>query len=159
MPQRVRDVSFPARLARLEEEVAQLRRSGAERDELPLYPTAFTALAFSDATAFTTLWETTFAPRTAGLSIGLTLVGDQVASVNTGGAWQLLLNGAVVWSGSVVANYTVQSATTVLDLLPYRGTQEVLLQIQTRRTAGATTGGRNGNGGSIGLSPRYARML
>lgn len=159
MPQRVRDVSLPARMARLEEELAQLRRTGWERDELPLYPTAFTALAFSDATAFTTLWETTFAPRTASLSLGLTAVGDQVAGVNTGGSWQVLLAGAVVWSGSVPPSFTVQYASTTLDLLPYRGVAEVLLQVQTRRTSGATTGGRFGGGGSIGLSPRYARIL
>lgn len=159
MPQRVRDVSLPARLARVEEQLAQLQRTGWERDELPLYPTNFTAMAFNDGTTFSTLWETVFAPRTAGLALGLTVVGDQVGAVNTGGEWQVLLAGAVVWSGTVPANYTVQSPATTLDLLPYRGTAEVLLQIQTRRTAGATTGGRNGNGGSIGLSPRYARML
>jgi hypothetical protein len=33
------------------------------------------------------------------------------------------------------------------------------VQIQARRTAGATTGGQQGGGGSIGLSPRYARLL
>ncbi|NEB83978.1 hypothetical protein G3I43_07270 [Streptomyces anulatus] len=155
----MRDVSLPARLARLEEELAQLRRTGWERDELPLFPTAYSALAFSDAAVFTTLWETTFAPRTAGLALGLTAVGDQVAGVNTGGAWQVLLAGAVAWSGSVPPSFTVQYASTTLDLLPYRGVSEVLLQVQVRRTSGATTGGRTGGGGSIGLSPRYARIL
>ncbi|MFD5938268.1 hypothetical protein [Streptomyces griseus] len=154
----MRDVSFPARLARVEERLAQLERTGWERDELPLYATAFTAMPFSDSTSFSTLLENTFTPRTAGLTLGLTFVGDQVAGVNTGGEWQVLLAGAVVWSGAVAATYTVQYAVTTLDLLPYRGASDLLIQIQTRRTAGATTGGRNGNGGSIGLSPRFARV-
>lgn len=158
MPQRIRDVSFPARLLRVEERLAQLERTGWERDELPLYATAFTAMPFSDATSWSTLLENSFTPRTAGLALGLTVVGDQVAGVNTGGEWQVLLGGAVVWSGSVAANFTVQYAATTLDLLPYRGASDLLIQIQTRRTAGASTGGRNGNGGSIGLSPRFARF-
>ncbi|MEU3700994.1 hypothetical protein AB0E82_02075 [Streptomyces anulatus] len=159
MAQRVPSTDLLARLASLEEQVATLRRTGWERDELPLYPTAYTALAFSDATAFDTLWEGVLSPRTASLSLGLTLVGDQVAGVNTGGAWQVLFNGAVVWSGTALPSFTVQYASTVLDLLPYRGQSQLLVEIQTRRTSGATTGGRNGNGGSIGLSPRFARLL
>ncbi|MEV6081103.1 hypothetical protein AB0L80_39335 [Streptomyces sp. NPDC052069] len=148
-----------ARLATLEEQVAALRRAGWERDELPLYPTNFTAMAFSDATAFSTLWEGVMSPRTATLSLGLTLVGDQVAGVNTGGAWQVLLAGTVVWSGTVLPTYTIAYVSTGLDLLPYRGAAGLLVEIQTRRTSGATTGGRNGNGGSIGLTPRFARLL
>ncbi|WP_098892277.1 hypothetical protein [Streptomyces sp. or3] len=158
MPQRIRDVSLPARVARLEERLEQLQRTGWERDELPLYATGYSAMPFSDATTFSTLLENTFAPRTASLALGLTAVGDQVAGVNTGGEWQVLLAGAVVWSGTVPANFTVQYPVATLDLLPYRGATELLIQIQTRRTAGANTGGRNGNGGSIGLSPRFARF-
>ncbi|NUS76717.1 MAG: hypothetical protein HOV70_11020 [Streptomyces sp.] len=159
MAQRVPSTDLLQRIAALEEQVATLRRTGWERDELPLYPTSFTAMAFADATAFSTLWEGVLSPRTASLSLGLTLVGDQVAAVNTGGAWQVLFNGLVVWSGTVLPTYTVQYASTVLDLLPYRADSQLLVEIQTRRTSGATTGGRNGNGGSIGLSPRFARLL
>lgn len=139
--------------------MATLRRTGWERDELPLWPTNFTAMAFNDGTSFGTLWEGVMSPRTASLSLGLTLVGDQVSGTNTGGAWQVLLGGSVVWSGTVLPTYTVQYAATVLDLLPYQQQSELLVEIQTRRTSGATTGGRNGNGGSIGLSPRFARLL
>lgn len=159
MAQRLSSPDFLERLAVLEEQVAQLRRAGWERDELPLYPTAYTALAFSDATAFNTLWEGVLSPRTASLSLGLTLVGDQVAGVNTGGSWQVLFNGLVVWSGTCLPTFTVQYASTVLDLVPYRADSQLRVEIQTRRTSGATTGGRNGNGGSIGLSPRFARLL
>ncbi|MER6191766.1 hypothetical protein [Streptomyces cyaneofuscatus] len=159
MPQRVPSTDLLSRLAALEEQVATLRRTGWERDELPLYATNFTAMAFNDGTSFATLWEGVMTVRTASLSLGLTLVGDQVTSTNTGGAWQVLLGGSVVWSGTVLPTYTVQYANTVLDLLPYRGQSELLVEIQTRRTSGATTGGRNGNGGSIGLSPRFARLL
>ncbi|MFF6904517.1 hypothetical protein ACFY9Q_01075 [Streptomyces sp. NPDC012389] len=159
MAQRVPSNDLLQRIAALEEQVATLRRTGWERDELPLYPTNFTAMAFNDGTSFGTLWEGVLSPRTASLSLGLTLVGDQVAAVNTGGQWQVLLGGAVVWSGTVLPTYTVQYAATVLDLLPYRQQSELLVEIQTRRTSGATTGGRNGNGGSIGLSPRFARLL
>ncbi|ONI48621.1 MULTISPECIES: hypothetical protein [unclassified Streptomyces] len=148
-----------SRLAVLEEQVATLRRTGWERDELPLWPTGYTGMAFNDGTVFSTQWESVMSPRTASLSLGLTFVGDQVTGTNTGGAWQVLLGGAVVWSGTVLPNFTVQYANTVLDLLPYRGQSELLVEIQTRRTSGATTGGRNGNGGSIGLSPRFARLL
>ncbi|MET9701673.1 hypothetical protein [Streptomyces griseus] len=159
MAQRVPSTDLLQRIAALEEQVATLRRTGWERDELPLYPTSFTAMAFADATTFSTLWEGVLSPRTASLSLGLTLVGDQVAAVNTGGSWQVLFNGLVVWSGTVLPTYTVQYASTVLDLLPYRADSQLLVEIQTRRTSGATTGGRNGNGGSIGLSPRFARLL
>ncbi|MEU0157927.1 hypothetical protein ABZ154_03540 [Streptomyces sp. NPDC006261] len=159
MAQRVPSTDLLSRLAALEEQVATLRRTGWERDELPLWPTSYTAMAFNDGTVFSTLWEGVMSPRTASLSLGLTFVGDQVTGTNTGGAWQVLLGGAVVWSGTVLPTYTVQYANTVLDLLPYRGQSELLVEIQTRRTSGASTGGRNGNGGSIGLSPRFARLL
>ncbi|MFB8101357.1 hypothetical protein ACFC3O_00720 [Streptomyces sp. NPDC056007] len=159
MAQRVPSTDLLQRIAALEAQVATLRRTGWERDELPLWPTNFTAMAFGDSTAFSTLWEGVMSPRTASLSLGLTLVGDQVSGTNTGGAWQVLFNGLVVWSGTVLPTFTVQYASTVLDLLPYRADSQLLVEIQTRRTAGASTGGRGGNGGSIGLSPRFARLL
>jgi len=159
MAQRVPSTDLLSRIAALEEQVAAQARTGWERDELPLYPTAFTAMAFNDSTTFSTLWEGVMTPRTASLSIGLTTVGDQVSGTNTGGAWQVLLGGAVVWSGTVAPTYTIQYASTVLDLTPYRGLSSLLVEIQTRRTSGATTGGRGGAGGSIGLSPRYLRLL
>ena len=119
MAQRVPSTDLLSRIAALEEQVAAQARTGWERDELPLYPTAFTAMAFNDSTTFSTLWEGVMTPRTASLSIGLTTVGDQVSGTNTGGGWQVLLGGAVVWSGTVAPTY----------------------------------------GGSIGLSPRYLRLL
>jgi hypothetical protein len=159
MAQRVGTPNLLERIAVLEERLAQMERTGWERDELPFYPTGFFALGYDDGTTFSTLWETAMAPRTASLNLGLVVVGDQVGGVNTGGAWQVLLNGSVVWSGTVPATYTLQFPVTTLSLAAYRGTAQVQVEIQVRRTSGASTGGRTGNGGSIGLSPRFARLL
>lgn len=148
------------RLAVLEEEVAKLRRSGWERDELPFFATNFNHLLFEDNTTFTTVWETILSPRSASLALGLVLVGDQVSSTNTGGDWQVQFNDStVVASGTVPATFSFVFPALSLDLTPYRADSQLKVQIQVRRTSGATTGGKFGAGGSIGVSPRYARLL
>ncbi|MFJ1698194.1 hypothetical protein ACIOHC_24265 [Streptomyces sp. NPDC088252] len=151
---------FLQRLAVLEEQVAQLRRTGWERDELPFYPTSMQTMPYTDATSFTSVWETILAPRTASLSLGLVAIGDQVGTTNTGGAWQVVLAEAdIVMAGSVPATFSYQFAAQVIDLTPYRALTELKVQIQVRRTSGATTGGKFGGGGAIGMAPRYARLL
>ncbi|WP_329592104.1 hypothetical protein OG195_27225 [Streptomyces sp. NBC_01362] len=160
MPQHATTPSFLERLAVLEEQVATLRRTGWERDELPFYPTSMRAMPYDDATAFTSVWESVLTPRTASLSLGLVFIGDQVSGTNTGGAWQVVLAEAdTVMSGSVAATFSYQFAAQVIDLTPYRTLTELKIQIQVRRTSGVTTGGKFGGGGAIGMAPRFARLL
>lgn len=148
------------RIAALEGKVAALQREGWERDEVPFYPTSLHGLVYEDATSFTTLWETIITPRTATLQMGLALLGDQVSATNTGGEWQVQLAGSTVAaSGTVPATFAFTFPTMSLDLTPYRGVQQLKVQLQVRRTSGATTGGKWGGGGSIGGAPTYARML
>lgn len=159
MPQHASTLDLLQRLAVLEEQVAKLQRSGTQRDELPFYPIGFQGMPYADATSFTTVWDTIMAPRTGSLAIALRAVGDQVAAVNTGGSWQILADADVVGSGLVPATFTIQTATVLIDLAPYLAQSALRVQIQVRRTAGATTGGKFGGGGAIGLSPTSARMI
>jgi hypothetical protein len=147
------------RLASLEDQVARLQRAGWERDELPLYPTSLHGLVYEDTTTFTTVWETILSPRTATLALGLVLIGDSVSSVSTGGEWQVLLDGVVSASGNVPATFAFTFPALTFDLTPYRTAMQLKVQVQIRRTSGATTGGKWGGGGSIGCAPRYARLL
>lgn len=160
MPQQPGITSFLERLAIAEEEIARLKRTGWVRDELPFYATSLKGMAYEDATAFTTVWETILTPRTATLSLGIVAIGDIVGTTNTGGSWQVLMNSTdVAMSGNVPATFSYQFGTGVIDLTPYRTLTELKVQIQTRRTSGATTGGKFGAGGSIGIAARYARLL
>ncbi|MEU6229993.1 hypothetical protein [Streptomyces sp. NPDC047042] len=159
MPKVLKSPNFLQQLAVLREEVAALRRAGWERDELPFYPTSLHGLVYEDTTSFATLWETILSPRTASLSLGLVLIGDVVSSTNTGGEWQVLLDSTVVANGSVPATFSYVFPALTLDLTPYRAATQLKVQVQVRRTAGASTGGKFGGGGSIGVSPRYARLL
>lgn len=160
MPQVKTTPNVLQRIATLEQQVADLRRAGWERDELPFYATALNGLEYADGATFTTQWETILSPRTATLALGLVLIGDVVSSTNTGGDWQVQFNDStVVASGTVPATFAFVFPALTLDLTPYRAMSQLKVQIQTRRTAGATTGGKFGGGGSIGVSPRYARLL
>lgn len=160
MPQQPGTPNFLERLAVLEDQVAQLRRSGWERDELPFYPTYVTTIPYIDSATYATAWETVLTPRTASLSLGIVAIGDAVGGVYTGGSWQVRLAGTdVVMSGSVPPTFAFQFGAAVIDLAPYQQLTELKVEIQARRTAGATTGGRFGGGGSIGIAPRYARLL
>jgi hypothetical protein len=162
MPAYASTPNIAQRVVRLEEELAQLRRRSAPvRDEVPVFPTSVQGMPAMDDTSFTTAWETILAPRTATLSVGLVFIGDQAGSplVNTGGQWQVLLGSTVVMSGTVAATYSYQFAAQDLSLAAYANDAQLQLQIQTRRTSGATTGGRWGFGGSILIAPRYLRLL
>ncbi|MFI5676768.1 hypothetical protein [Streptomyces cellulosae] len=160
MPKVQKTPDFLQRLAELEEKVADLKRAGWERDELPFFPTSFNGLLYDDHTSLTTVWETVLSPRTASLALGLVLIGDVVSSTNTGGDWQVVFNDTtVVASGTVPATFAYAFPALTLDLTPYRADSQLKVQIKVRRTAGATTGGKYGGGGSIGCSPRYARFL
>lgn len=160
MPKVQKTPSFLQRIAVLEEAVAKLQRTGWERDELPFYPTSYRTMAYDDSTSFTTQWETILTPRTASLSLGLVLIGDVVSSTNTGGDWQVVFgDSTVVASSTVPATNAFVFPALSLDLTPYRAADQLKVRIQTRRTAGASTGGKYGAGGSIGCAPRYARLL
>jgi hypothetical protein len=148
------------RLAALEEQVSAMRRAGWERDEVPFFPTVYWGLVWEDNAAWTTYWETILTPRAARLELGLVAIGDSVSGTNSGGEWQVVLaETAVVASGTIPATFSYVFPALSLDLTPYRAATQLKVQIQARRTAGATTGGQQGGGGSIGLSPRYARLL
>jgi hypothetical protein len=159
MPRIVQTPDVMQRIARLEAQVAALSRAGWERDELPLYPTSFRGMVFEDSTSFLTVWEAVLSPRTATLALGLVLIGDQVSGTNTGGSWQVLTDSTVVASGSVPPTFSYVFPTASIDLTPYRAATQLKVQVQVRRTSGATTGGKYGAGGSIGCSPTYARLL
>lgn len=160
MPQQPGITSFLERLSVVEEQLAALRRTGWVRDELPFYATSLKGMAYEDATAFTTVWETILTPRTATLSLGIVAIGDVVGTTNTGGSWQVLMNSTdVIMTGNVPATFSYQFGTGEIDLAPYLTLTELKVQIQTRRTSGATTGGKFGAGGSIGVAARYARLL
>ncbi|MET9098290.1 hypothetical protein [Streptomyces antibioticus] len=160
MPKTLTVPDLLKRINALEGAVASLQRAGWERDELPFYPTSLHSMAYDDDTSFVSLWETILTPRTATLALGLVLIGDQVAAVNTGGDWRVQFNDSVVVaSGSVPATFSYTFPALSLDLTPYRTASQLKVQVQVRRTAGATTGGKFGAGGSIGGAPTYARLL
>lgn len=159
MPQHVITPNLLQRLTAVEQHLARLERSTTgTADEVPFYPTAYETMAYVDNTTYTTAWETTITPRGSTLSMRMVILGDSINSVNSGGDWQVLFNSAVVWSGSVPATFTYQYVQTILDVTPYASASSLHIELQARRTAGATTGGRNGSGGSIGMSPIYARL-
>ncbi|MFJ5802671.1 hypothetical protein [Streptomyces decoyicus] len=161
MPQYSKQRNAMERVAILEERLDRLERSGRTTGEVPFFPTNSRTMAYDDtAAAFMTTWETIVTPRTAVLSLGLVLIGDFVSPSYTGGLWQVVLNDTtVVGSGSVPASLTYVLPTLSIDLSPYRTAPDLKVQIQTRRTAGATTGGKFGGGGAIGSAARYARLL
>lgn len=160
MPQRVPAPDVLSRLARMEEAVAVLQRTGWERDELPFYPTSLKTMPYEDSTTLVAMWETILTPRTASLSLGLVMIGDQVSATNTGGAWEVVFNDSTtVMSGTIAATFSYQFAAQVIDLTPYRGASQLKVQLKARRTSGATTGGKYGGGGSVAVAPRYARLL
>ena len=160
MPKVLKDPNFLQRLAVVEEQLAALRRAGREVDEVPFYPTSLRTFVYEDNTSFTTLWETVLTPRTASLALGLVFIGDVVSSTNTGGEWRVQFDDTTTAAnGSVPATFSYVLPALSLDLTPYRAASQLKVQIQVRRTAGATTGGRYGGGGSVGGAPRYARLL
>ncbi|KRV48776.1 hypothetical protein AQ490_23175 [Wenjunlia vitaminophila] len=159
MPQYLRPVDLAEQVQRLTERVAQLeRRSADTRAEMPMWPTGPRGVVNADETVFATQWEGMVQPRTRTLSIGLLLLGDQVAGVNTGGEWRLRVAEVVAATGVIVANFTWSLQGADLDLTPYMTTANVKIEFQTRRTSGATTGGKYGTGGCIASVIRYALL-
>lgn len=160
MPKVHKATDFLQRLAELEERVQAMAREGWERDEVPFYPTSLRTFVYDDATSFTTLWETIISPRAATLSLGLVFIGDAVGATNTGGEWRVQFDDSTtVASGNVPPTFTYALPALSLDLTPYRAATSLKIQIQVRRTSGANTGGKFGNGGAIGGAPRYARLI
>lgn len=160
MPQHATTPNLLQRIARMEQRLAALQRQQpTPADELPFYPTNLQTMPYQSFTSFTTAWETILTPRTSKLSLGLVAIGDQVSAVNTGGEWQVLFDTTVVASGTVAATFSYQFAAPVLDVTPYLANTELKVLIQARRTSGQTTGGKFGSGGSIGIAPRYAKLL
>lgn len=158
MPAYQRDSSVEERVAVLEDQLAALRRQGNVVDDLAMFPSFDMGLVFSDATALTTAWENLFTPRSNTLTIGAQFYGDQVGATNTGGSWDVLLNGTSVANGLVPATFTVVTPAIILDLSPYLGSRDLHIELRTRRTAGASTGGKYGGGGCIASGVLYARM-
>ncbi|MFF8447866.1 hypothetical protein ACF06Q_09215 [Streptomyces leeuwenhoekii] len=160
MPSVLKSPDILQRISALEEQVAMLRRTGWERDEVPFYATSYRGLVFEDNTTWSTMYETILTPRASVLALGLVFIGDQVSGTNTGGEWRVMFDDTTTAaSGNVPATYSYHFPVLSIDLIPYRAASALKVQLQTRRTAGATTGGLYGAGGSIGGSLRYARLL
>lgn len=160
MPQYPRTPDPLQRIAALEDRLARLERASRVTDEVPFYPATFDTMLFTDATDWAAMWETTITPRGASLVMQLITIGDQVSGTNTGGEWRVQLNGVTtVASGLIAATFTYDRPSVTIDLAPYRGQSSLTIGIHGRRTSGATTGGRFGFGGSVGVSPLYARLL
>lgn len=154
-----RQKSIDERVAVTEDAVARLQRAGSVVDDIAMFRTGFENYNYDDqSTALATVFENTFTPRGAVLLLGVSLFGDQVGATNTGGVWDVLVNGVTAASGTVPATFTIVSSEIVIDLSPYLGTTSVHVEFRTRRTAGATTGGRYAGGGCIASAVRYARM-
>lgn len=158
MPAYTHDRTVEERLAILEDQVAALRRTGNLVDDLGMFPVYYLSMAYNDSTDSETTWQNVFTPRSSTLTLGMQLFGDQVGATNTGGSWEILLNGASVASGSVPPTFTLVQPVVPLDLSPYLGVKDLLVELRTRRTAGATTGGKYGTGGCIASGFLFARM-
>lgn len=158
MPAYARDRSVEERVAVLEDQLAALRRQGSLVDDLAMFPVFFESLVFDDSTTLDPTWSNIFTPRAATLTMGLQFFGDIAGTTNTGGSWDVRLNGTSVASGTVPATYTVITPTVTLDLSPYLGTKSLTVELRTRRTSGATTGGRYGTGGCIASGVTFARL-
>lgn len=159
MAQYARTPDLLQQVAQLRERLEALeRRAPAVRDEVPFGGTGTRSMAFDDRTVFVTVWEAAFTPRGAKLSLGLIFLGDNTGGINTAGEWQVTVNGVVAAGGGVPASGASERPEINLDLIPYQGAATLTVVLQTRRTSGATTGGRYGTGGCIGSGIRYARI-
>lgn len=162
MPTILRSTDLAEQVAALTDRLARLERASGVVDDVSIWRVGFENYLFDDTSAaLSTVHETTFTPRGASLTLGLSFYGDFVGTspqVNTGGTWDVLLNGVSSASGTVPATYTIVETAPVLDLSPYLGVRDLHVEVRTRRTAGATTGGRYGGGGCIASIVRYARI-
>jgi hypothetical protein len=121
----------------------------------PWRPVAFSTVSYWSApySSLTTMAEVagadvpTDGPR---LDLGLAFIGDQVAAVNTGGSYQVLVGATVVASGTIPATFSYAYATLAINMVPYYAPGGfVRVSVQVQRTSGATTGGRDGAGGVV----------
>jgi hypothetical protein len=149
-----------ARMGALERQVSELRRRRAQPlVDVPFFPVSAQTMPYQSYTGWTTAWEAVVAPRGEALHVGLAMIGDRVSSTDTGGEWQVLVNGSLQASGFVDPIFSLQYASVVLVLSGLVGLPEVTVSVQTRRTSGAPTGGKHGAGGSIGIAPTWARLM
>lgn len=159
MPSYNRAQTLDARVAILEEQVAAAQRGGRLVDDLAMFPVYYFGMEFVDVAASMQIaWQNIFTPRSGTLTLGLQLAGDQVSGVNTGGVWDVQLNGQTVANGTVPATFSIVQPVVKLDLTPYLGVTDLLVTLRTQRTSGASTGGRYGTGGCIASGLLFARM-
>jgi hypothetical protein len=158
VPSYQRDRSVDERVAILEDKLAALQRQGSIVDDLAMFPVYYLGMEYLDGTALQAAWQNIFTPRSSTLTLGMQLFGDQVGATNTGGAWEVFLNGTSVANGLVPATFTIVQPVVPLDLSPYLGVKDVLVELRTRRTSGASAGGRYGTGGCIASGFLFARM-
>lgn len=157
-----KDRGIGERLAILEGVVEQLRRTSRTLYQPgALFATSLHGMVYEDTASpnWVTYFETHIRPARQ-LDIGLVFLGDQVSGTNTGGAWQIKVAGTVISSatGTVTANFSYQFASALIDLTSYPSNQPVLIEVQGQRTSGATTGGKYGTGGTLGIGIRWANF-
>ncbi len=160
MPKYTKDISLGEQVARLMDRVAALeRRSPARMDAAGMFATSYRGLVYEDGTAWLTYFQAVIRPRHQA-SLGLVFLGDQVGTTNTGGAWRVQVAGTPVSgaSGTVLPTFTYQFAALTLDLSSYSPTADLLIEVQGQRTSGATTGGRYGGGGALGMGVRWFNL-
>ncbi|OKJ06830.1 hypothetical protein AMK19_23570 [Kitasatospora sp. CB01950] len=123
-------------------------------------PTSYLCAPYSQDTVWTEV-SSAYVPRDAPkLRLEASFVGDQVAGVNTGGAYRIMINGTQAAAGTVPPTFTWVNVSTDIDMTPYYAPGDaVQVSVQVQRTSGATTGGRNGGAGSIvgSVSGSYQR--
>ncbi|MGW1174545.1 hypothetical protein ACWD4P_12595 [Kitasatospora sp. NPDC002543] len=94
------------------------------------------------------------------MTVTVGLVGDQVGGINTGGDYRLVVAGTTVASGQVPATWTYVYPQMTVDMTPWYGPGGwVRVVVQVQRTSGATTGGVDGNGGTIRAELQGAYLL
>lgn len=121
----------------------------------PWRPLAFATTGFwaaprTSATSWQEITGTQAPTDTPRASVNIAFVGDQVAGVNTGGDYRILVAGTTVASGSIPPTNAYVYVATTIDMTPwYAPGTWVRISVQVQRTSGATTGGADGLGGTI----------
>ncbi|ABD94214.1 unknown [Streptomyces phage mu1/6] len=95
------------------------------------------------------------------LNMTVGLVGDQVGGVNTGGDYRIYVSqSTTVASGQIPPTLTYIYPQVTIDLTPwYTPGNWVRVAVQVQRTSGATTGGADGNGGTLRAELQGAYLL
>ncbi|WP_369183336.1 hypothetical protein [Streptomyces sp. Y1] len=128
---------------------------------VPFAGAGFFASPRTSATTWQDLLVASIPGDTPRLSLVVGLLGDQIGGVNTGGNYRILVNSTtVVASGTIPANFTWMYPSALVDMTPWYGPgTSVRVAIQVQRTSGATTGGTDGNGGSIRAEMQGALLI